>query len=72
MPDLQIKLLIRGEVGPEEILMRSVRRGRVQIASFTASGITAVLPEFDVLRTPYLFSSLDEVDYVLDEHIAPL
>ena len=72
VPDLDIKMLIRGEVGPEEILMRSVRRGRVQIASFTASGITAVLPEFDVLRTPYLFSSFDEVDFVLDNHIAPL
>ncbi len=52
--------------------MRSLRRGRVQVASFTASGVSAVLPEFDILRAPFLFSSMDEVDFVLDEHITPL
>ena len=72
VPDLKLKLLIRGEVGPEEVLMRSVRRGRVEIASFTASGLSAVLPEFDLLRAPYLFSSYEEVDYALDRYIAPL
>lgn len=72
VPDLGIKMLIRGETGPEEALMRAVRRGRVQMAAFTASGITAAVPEFDILRAPYLFSSQAEVDYVLDVHMAPL
>ena len=72
LPGVSLKLLIRGEVGPEEVLMRSVRRGRVEIASFTASGLSAVLPEFDLLRAPYLFSSFEEVDYALDQYIAPL
>jgi len=72
IPDLNIKMLIRGETGPEEALMRAVRRGRVQMAAFTASGVTAAVPEFDILRAPYLFSSQAEVDYVLDVHMAPL
>lgn len=72
IPDLDIKMLIRGETGPEEALMRAVRRGRVQMAAFTASGVTAAVPEFDILRAPYLFSSHAEVDYVLDVHMAPL
>ena len=72
IPDLEAKLFIRGELGSEEILMRSLRRGRVQMGSFTASGISAVIPEFGVLLAPYLFDSLEQIHYVIDHHLTPI
>ena len=69
----QLKLFIRGELGGEEALLSAVRRGRVQMASFTVSGMSAVVPEFALLRSPYLFESDEELDFVLDHYLsAPL
>ena len=69
---LEVKLFIRGELGPEEVLMSALRRGRVHMSSFTASGLTAVIPEFTITLAPYLFRSYEEVDQVLDNHLGPL
>lgn len=66
---LDAELLVRGEVGGEEALMLAVRRGRIDVAIFTSSGMSAVVPEFAVLMAPFLFESLDEADYVLDNHL---
>lgn len=70
-PDrFDIKLLVRGETGGEEALMSAVRRGRMSMASFTGSGMSAVVPEFSLIMAPYLFSSTDELDFVLDHYLA--
>jgi len=45
---LDAELLVRGEVGGEEALMLAVRRGRIEVAIFTSSGMSAVVPEFAV------------------------
>jgi len=65
-----IRLLVRGETGGEEALMSAVRRGRMTMASFTGSGMSAVVPEFSLIMAPYLFSSTDELDFVLDHYLA--
>ena len=70
-PDqFELKLFIRGELGGEEALMSAVRRGRVQLGSFTVSGMSAVVPEFAIIRLPYLFNSDEELDFVLDNFLA--
>lgn len=66
---LDAELLVRGEVGGEEALMRAVRRGRIEMAIFTSSGMSAVVPEFAVMMAPFMFDSLEEADYVLDNHL---
>jgi len=65
-----IKFLIRGETGGEEALMSAVRRGRMHVASFTVSGMSAIVPEFSVIMMPYLFASYEELDFVLDNFLA--
>jgi len=70
---LTAELLVRGELGGEEALMRAVRRGRVETAIFTSSGMSAVVPEFAVIMAPFVFESLEEADFVLDTFLlAPL
>lgn len=66
---LGVELLVRGEVGGEEALMLAVRRGRIDLAIFTSSGMSAVVPEFAVMMAPFQFSSLEEADFVLDNHL---
>ncbi len=67
---VDLKLFIRGEIGPEETLFAHLRRGRrVQLAGISTTTVSQILPELDVLRLPFLFDSMAEAGYVLDEHI---
>ena len=67
---LGVRLMIRGEIGPEETLFSHLRRGRrVQLAGISTSAVSPVLPELDILRVPFMFDSIEEVGYVLDEHL---
>lgn len=66
---INLKLLIRGEVGGESVMMTNIRRNRVQFGGFTLSGGAAVVPELSVLMAPYLFESAEELDFVMDEYM---
>lgn len=66
-PNLRLKMLIRGEGGPEETQFSNLRRGRVQIVGGSFAGAAAIVPELAVLSAPYLFESQAEADYVMDE-----
>ena len=66
-PEFRLKLLIRGEGGPEETQFSNLRRGRVQIVGGSLAGAAAIVPELAVLQAPYLFESQAEADYVMDE-----
>ncbi|MCB2106430.1 MAG: TRAP transporter substrate-binding protein [Rhodobacteraceae bacterium] len=67
---IDLTLLTRGEIGSEEQILPATRRGRVQLAGFTTSGLEALIPEFALFLAPYLFESFDEVDFVLDNYLA--
>lgn len=67
---ITLKLLTRGELGSEEQILPATRRGRVQLAGFTSSGLEALIPEFGLLLAPYLFDSFAEADFVLDHVLA--
>lgn len=69
---LRLQLLTRGELGAEENILPALRRGRVQVASFTSSGIEGAVPEFGLFLAPYLFESFDEVDFVVDNYLNEL
>lgn len=70
--DLEVSLLIDGQVGTEETMAASVRRGRSQISMLSTPGTSAAVPEMSLLMAPYLFDSFEEADFVLDNHILDL
>ena len=67
--DIDIKMLIHGELGSEENIVSGLRRGRVQYANLSALIASTIVPELSVLYMPYLFESRDEADYVLDNYL---
>lgn len=69
LPDNDVRLLIRGEAGPEEQMFGSLRRNRVQIAGGSFAGVAMLVPEIALLSAPFLFDSEAEVDFVMDRYM---
>ena len=65
-PLADFEYYVYGELGSEEQVLGSLRRGRVQIASGSLWGLAALVPEAAVFSLPYLFESAAEADYVYD------
>ncbi len=53
-----------GVQGDEKDVLRKMRNGQIHAAGFTGFGLGAIVPETRVLELPYMFESLDELDYV--------
>jgi TRAP-type C4-dicarboxylate transport system substrate-binding protein len=68
--DIDIKMLIHGELGSEENIVSGLRRGRVQYANLSALIASTIVPELSLLYMPYLFESRAEADYVLDNYLS--
>lgn len=66
---LQIKAYLGGQLGGEQELIQKIRRGNVQGGGFSSAALATVVPEIDVLELPYLFESLDEADYIMDNKL---
>ena len=66
---LTADLFVRGEIGGEEALMLAVRRGRIEVSIFTSSGLSAIIPEMALLMAPFMFSGLEEADFVFDHYL---
>jgi len=64
--EIQPLMMIRGEAGHDMALLGALRRGRLQIASFSPESMAQVESVFGVFSLPYLFESDAEVDFVLD------
>ncbi len=63
-------LLTRGELGSDEQILQSLRRGRIQLSINGAHAISGVVPELAVLGLPYLFDSGEQAEYIAREHLA--
>jgi len=65
---IQGKIYLGGTMGGEVEMVRSLRRGRIQAFGGTTAAVAEAtgIPELQVLEFPYLFSSLEEAAYVLD------
>ncbi|MDX2221327.1 MAG: TRAP transporter substrate-binding protein [Rhodospirillaceae bacterium] len=66
---LAVKLLIRGETGGEDGMMTALIRNRIQISSFSEAGMSRIVPEYQLLAAPYLFDSLAEWHFVIDNFL---
>lgn len=68
---IKMKMLVRGELGPEEQIVSGLRRGRVHYANLSALAASTIVPEIAVLYAPYLFDSEAEADFVFDTYLTP-
>ena len=66
---LDTTLMIRGEAGPEETQFAGLRRNRLQLGGISTGTLGLAVPELAVLRAPFLFESIEEASYVLDEYL---
>lgn len=66
-PPVTLKMMIRGEAGSEETMLQALRRGRLQLAAPSLAGATSMIPELAVLQLPFLFDSVEQMDWVYDE-----
>jgi len=64
-------MLIHGEGGSEEQVLTALRRGRIHVASLSTLVLSGTIPEIGVLTIPFLFDSVDELDFVVDRVIIP-
>ena len=53
-----------GVQGDERDVIRKMRNGQIHGAGFTGFGLGAIVPETRVLELPFMFDTLDELDYV--------
>ena len=65
-------LLIDGQVGTEESMIATVRRGRAQLSMLSTPGTSAAIPELSFLMAPFLFDSFEQADFVLDNYVTDL
>jgi len=66
---LQPVFYLGGQLGSEEMALSQLRRGRIQMGGFSLQGASSVVPELGILMSPYLFDSLDEVDFTMDKYL---
>lgn len=59
-----LKFYPGGVQGDEKDVIRKMRNGQIHAAGFTGFGLGAIVPETRVLELPFMFDSLDELDYV--------
>lgn len=68
-PDIEMRMLIYGELGSEDILVNGIRRGRIQVANWSGLATTTVVPEMAMLYTPFLFDDYAEADFIMDNYL---
>jgi len=56
-----------GVQGDEKDVLRKMRIGQIHAGGFTGFGLGAVATDFRAIEVPFMFKSLDEVDYVRAE-----
>ncbi len=61
-----IRLLVHGEVGGDDIIFPAIRKGRGQMGIAGENGYAQAIPEASVLNLPFLFSSVEECDFIYD------
>jgi TRAP-type C4-dicarboxylate transport system substrate-binding protein len=53
-----------GVMGNDESVLRKIRIGQLQGGAVTAGSLVSINPDIAIYELPYLFESLDQVDYV--------
>jgi len=61
---VEFKFYPGGVMGSDDSVLRKIRIGQLQGGAVTAGSMTAIAPDIAIYELPYLFESLDQVDYV--------
>jgi TRAP-type C4-dicarboxylate transport system substrate-binding protein len=61
---VEFKFYPGGVMGSDESVLRKIRIGQLQGGAVTSSSMTPIAPDIAIYELPYLFDSLDQVDYV--------
>ena len=64
---VQFRVYAGGVLGDEKDVIRKMFVGQIHGAVITASSLTKMLPDMDVLQVPFLFQNYEEVDYLLSK-----
>lgn len=64
-----LNMLTGGQVGNEENMLSSIRRGRAQMGIISIGALAALVPELSLLVAPFLFESEDEADFIMDRYL---
>ena len=67
--NIEVNLLIDGQVGTEESMISTVRRGRAQLSLLTVAGTSVAVPEMGLIMAPFLFESFEEADFIMDNFL---
>jgi len=59
-------------IGSEQEIVQQVVRGRLEMAGFSYTGVSVLIPEAALLNMPYLWRSDAERDFVTDNHALPV
>jgi TRAP-type C4-dicarboxylate transport system substrate-binding protein len=59
-------------MGSDDSVLRKIRIGQLQGGAVTAGSMTAIAPDIAIYELPYLFDSLEQVDYVRSKMDAEL
>jgi TRAP-type C4-dicarboxylate transport system substrate-binding protein len=61
---VKFKFYPGGVMGSDESVLRKIRIGQLQGGAVTAASMIAIAPDITIYELPYLFESVDQVDYV--------
>lgn len=61
---VKFKFYPGGVMGSDENVLRKIRIGQLQGGAVTAGSMVAIDPDISIYELPYLFESLEQVDYV--------
>ncbi len=69
---VEFKFYPGGVMGSDDSVLRKIRIGQLQGGAVTAGSMTAIAPDIAIYELPYLFDSLEQVDYVRSKMDADL
>jgi TRAP-type transport system periplasmic protein len=65
--EIKFKIYPGGVMGNDDVVLRKMRSGQIQGATFTAGGISSVYPNFHIMTMPFLIRSYAELNAVRAE-----
>jgi TRAP-type C4-dicarboxylate transport system substrate-binding protein len=64
---LKLKVFLGGKLGGEKEMVEEAKNGNLHIFGGSTGALATYVPELNVLELPFIFTSDDEADFVLDK-----
>lgn len=64
---VKLETYVGGSLGDENVTAADCKRGAIQLWGGSTGALASLVPEFNMFELPYLFRTVEEADYVLDE-----